>query len=55
MVNLEENMENIMDAEKRVTEGDSRKLTRTKRGNWHGWQKCYRELNYVTLKIRPEY
>ena len=39
MLNLEENTTNLKDAQKRVTIGDSRTLTGTKCGNWHGWHR----------------
>ena len=49
MVNLEENMLNLKDAETRVTVGESRSLTGTKRGNCHGDRICDRKLHRVTL------
>ena len=50
MVNSEENMTNLKDTKTRVTVGDSRKFTRKKRGDWHGWKKRDLKPHRVTLK-----
>ena len=42
-------MKNLKDAETRVTVGDSRTITTTKFGNWHGYQKIGGKLHRLTL------
>ena len=49
MVNSEENMTNLRDAETRVTIGDTRTLTGKKRGNWYIYQRRGIKLHCVTL------
>ena len=52
MVNLEENMTNLKDAETIVTVGDRKTLTVTKCGDWLGWQKRDKKLHYFMLTNR---
>ena len=49
MLNLEENMMNLKDFKTQVTIGDSRTLTGTTFGNWHGWQRRDRKIHRVTI------
>ena len=48
VVTTEENITNLCDAETQFTVGDSGTLTGTKLGNWHEYQKCYRQLHHAT-------
>ena len=48
-VNSENNMTNLKDTETKVTTGEHKTLTGTKRGDWHGWQKRNGKLNNLTL------
>ena len=52
MVNSEENMMNLKDAETRVIVGHSRTLTEKKCGGWPGYHISDRKLHHVTLSIR---
>ena len=49
MVTTEENMSNICNVEKIINIGDSGSLTRTKCGNWHGYQKHLRKQHQKIL------
>ena len=49
MVNLEGNMTNSQNSETQVTIGYSRTITRTKHGNWHGYQRRDGKILYLTL------
>ena len=49
MIALEENTTNLHNTKTQVTIGDSGTLTRKKRGDWHGYQKCDGILHHVTL------
>ena len=49
IVNTEEKLTNLHDAETRVTVGDSRTLNRTKHCNLHGYQKRDGKLDYMML------
>ena len=49
MVNLEENMTNLKNAKTRVTVRDCKTITRTKFGDWQGWQKHSKNIYHVTL------
>ena len=42
-------MTNLKDTKTKVTVGDRKTLTGTKKGDWHGWQKRDRKLHYVKL------
>ena len=49
MVNSEDDMTNLKETETKFTVGDRRTLNGTKRADWHGWKKCNRKINHVTL------
>ena len=52
MVNSEENITNLKNAETRVTVGDRKTLTEKKHCDWHGWhgwQKHNEKIHHVTL------
>ena len=49
MVNSEENMTNLEDANTRVTAGDSRTFYGGKRGDWNSYQRYEEILHHVVL------
>ena len=49
MVNSEENMTYLKDAETWVTSGDNININGIKRVDWHGYQRCDRKLPCVAL------
>ena len=49
MVNSEENMTNLKDAETQVTVGYSRNITGIKCGDWNGYQRRDGTLHHMTL------
>ena len=49
MVNSEENMTKLKDAEMRVTVRNSKTLTKQKRGDWHRYQRRDGKVHHVTL------
>ena len=50
MVNSEDDMMNLKDTKTKVTVGDCKNLTVTKRGDWHDWKKYNTKLHHVMLK-----
>ena len=48
MVNSEDDMMNLKDTKTKVTVGDCKNLTVTKRGDWHDWKKYNTKLHAVT-------
>ena len=49
MVTNEENIANLWDAETRLAIGESGKITGTKYGDWHSYQKRDGKLHWIML------
>ena len=49
MVNSEDNLIKLKYTETKVTVGDRKNITGTKRGEWHGRQKRNGKIHHVTL------